>query len=171
MKNVRCDQLEEFFDGCLSAEERSEFEQHLESCPKCRSELPLMREVDSLICDAWSEIKLPSDMKFDVVLASKPTVLASPKRERAIAWASLACLAGAIFLTFLLTTPPTQNSDRVVTTQTESTEQAKRIKPVAFYESGDNGTLLSPVVSTSEFTIVNAFPTSTPTNLEPESIQ
>jgi hypothetical protein len=166
-----CEQLNDFFDDCLSANERTAFERHLESCPNCQSELLQMHEVEEAIRDAWTEIKLPSELKPNVSLGQDSRVTPPSRRERTIAWASLASLAAAIVATFFVTLRPAQNSDHEVASHIESESESDTDQPVAFYESGDQGTLLTPVVSTAEFTIVNAFPTSTSTSTNAESIQ
>ena len=166
-----CKRLEDYFDDFLSAKERFAFEQHLESCEDCRSELSNLAEVDELICVAWSDVGIPAELEPKVILDHKSTATATGKRKRAVAWTSLTALAGAILLTLWLTYRPTAIPENSAVATNEPTNPIDLVTPVAFYESGDNTTMLAPVVSTADFTIVNAFPVSKSINVKPESIQ
>lgn len=168
MKSHLCDRLEDYFDECLTEETCVKFEHHLEHCNVCRSELAQLGEMQEIICETWSHIRLSPDV---MLRNPRPRSIDTDRfrtRERLFTWASCVGLAGAILLTFFLTHRPKPGHPGPVATQSTPIEPGP---PVAFYESSGEGTLLSPVVSTADFTIVHAFPVSTSLRTEPKAIQ
>jgi anti-sigma factor RsiW len=87
------DRIDPFLDGDLPADERSEFESHLESCTGCRDELTLARTV-------LNELRgLPAQTCPDRaanIVVPVPLPDASPTRRWFAGWSFRPALAGAL---------------------------------------------------------------------------
>ncbi len=159
MNRRYCNLIDDFLDESLTNERMSDFRNHLNECPACAAELAQVNRLEALICDAWSEVMLPRGFESNSLTTHQPPSTSGkhPGRKRSgrvAAWLTLAALAGAIVLTFFLTFP--KHSDIPIANSTSELELL--VSPVAFYDTGDSGTMIAPVVSNSEFTIVQAFP-------------
>ena len=167
METQLCEKLEDYFDECLSSKDSAAFERHLASCSNCKSELERLSKLQSLICDAWSDVGLPAILERKTKLSLNATDN-SKSRKFVFNWAACIGLAGAILLTLFLTHRTTSNQPKSVASNQSQVEQ---IQPVAFFETKNEGTLLSPASSTADFTIVHAFPVSISTITKSESVQ
>ena len=55
-----CNLLEDYVDDDLSSDLKFQFESHLDSCLNCQTRLQEMRELDSLLTQAWKHVDLGS---------------------------------------------------------------------------------------------------------------
>ncbi len=76
-------QLDEYILGSLTAAERKEFEQHLETCPECLMELMKLKDLSSRIAELPKGIRPRRDLwpGIDDALPDKPAELSADKSE------------------------------------------------------------------------------------------
>ena len=155
--NSNCLQLESYFDETLAPEAAALFEIHLEDCHNCKEQLSQLRELDGLIIDAWSDVHQSTSLDPTKQNVLKPA--GRPRRRRRIAQTAILGFAVAIIVALFVANQPnpphTPDSSLV-----QRSDQSPQVEQVAFFDAGDDGTMLSTVVSNSDFTIVHAFANS-----------
>lgn len=165
-----CHQLESFLDGTLSVDASNSFQLHLEDCQSCKEQIAQLRELEGLICDAWNDVHPQSNLQPANRNVREPTSLQS--RRRRVIWTSLLGLAGAItFAAFVTSNPNTQQSPSASLGEPKNRDH--QTEQVAFFDAGSESTMLSPIVSNADFTIVQAFPNSisiNTSNLTPSTV-
>ncbi|HEY3219241.1 MAG TPA: anti-sigma factor [Gemmatimonadales bacterium] len=82
--------------GSLDAEERAEFERHLETCASCRAEVQSFREVSGLLAQTVPPATPPAELRERILRAARQVRPLTPRRRTILPWAAAAAVVLAI---------------------------------------------------------------------------
>ncbi len=163
---MKCDEIEDYLDGSLTGSRLEMFEEHLESCPRCRSELRRQEDLDRALTAAARSLP-PAPPRLLDRLDREIAVL---ERRQSIRWrwavaAALIFVGVGVRLGLNLEGDAPPDADRIPT-ETVISDAFTRVElvpdpdPVARVEFADSsGSLTLPVVAENvNATIVFVYP-------------
>jgi hypothetical protein len=98
LNRPRCDRLDDYLLGWLTAEEAAAFKRHLADCPACRREQALQQAIDARLAKIRES---PDAIPSRLVERTRKGIRAA-RRRRALCWAAGVAAAAAVVMAVII---------------------------------------------------------------------